>query len=154
MECDSIHSLIERKMKNKDAFVPQDFLNFTINARKNPSPLKAVLLDHTFFKNYDKGLFLKSIRPGTKSRDPKVIDIKAIKYESSKMFYKLSHNQNEIFKVIPGKINKQFNPNETFDSLFVEKIKLKRQKQEDLRSLKQSIPTEFHHYYSEIVENF
>ncbi len=75
MEVDGIHSLIERKMKNKDAYTPRDFIQFTTAARKNPFPLKVTLLDNFFFRNYDKELFVKSIRPGRKAKDPKVVKL-------------------------------------------------------------------------------
>jgi len=36
MECDGIHSLIERKLKNKNIFLPSDYVRTTVEA-KEPS---------------------------------------------------------------------------------------------------------------------
>lgn len=41
MECDSAHSLIERKIKGTDIFLPSDFIKITQNARLNPKPFEA-----------------------------------------------------------------------------------------------------------------
>ena len=90
MECDHIRSLIERSIKGKDLFLPQQYVEATTNARKWPFPLNASLLSYNFFKNYNLSLAYKSIRSGSKAGDPQVKDIRALKYESSAIFYKLS----------------------------------------------------------------
>ncbi len=154
MEVDAIHSLIERRMKNKNAYIPADFLQFTEDARKKPTKLRATLLDHTFFKNYNKELYVESIRPGKKTNDPKVTDIKALKFESGKFFYKLSHNEKEKFKLMPGKVNKNFNSKEVFLPLIAKQLPLSEKKQKDIKSLKQSIPTQYHFYYASLIKNF
>ena len=100
MECDHIHSLIERSMKGKDFFLPQHYVDTTISARKRPFPLNATILSYDFFKNYNLSMAYKSIRPGSKAGDAQVKDIRALKYESSAIFYKLSHRRDELWKPI------------------------------------------------------
>jgi len=46
MQCDSAHSLIERKLKGHDIYLPSDYIRITKDARKNPSPLEATLLKY------------------------------------------------------------------------------------------------------------
>lgn len=154
MECDSIHSLIERKIRKKDAYIPQQFIEYTKAARIHPMPLKAELLDHKFFKNYDKNLYCDSIRPGSTKNDPRVVDVKAYKYEGRKISYKLSHDPGESFKNLQCKVNTNFKPTEKFQPLNKQKLKLSKNKAEDICSLKDSIPAEYHFYYQETVENF
>lgn len=72
MEVDSIHSLIERRIKKLDIYHPEELVEETKNARKNPTHLDAQLLTHDFFLNYNQDLIYKNIRPGSKSGDPKV----------------------------------------------------------------------------------
>jgi len=49
MECDSVHSVIERKKKNRDIFVPVQYVQLIQDARTK-SPYKVCYIDHTFFK--------------------------------------------------------------------------------------------------------
>lgn len=80
MSCDSVHSVIERKIKNRIISVPADYVNIMEIARKNPMPYSVSYKDHTFFKAYSNLKFYNSIRPGKKAGDPVVTDIRALKY--------------------------------------------------------------------------
>jgi hypothetical protein len=72
MECDHIHSLIERKIKNQPMYVPEDYVRATEAARKHPQQLEAHLLSFDFYTDCDNNMFYKSIRPGRKVGDPQV----------------------------------------------------------------------------------
>lgn len=78
MEVDSTHSLIERNLKDKDIFLPSDYVRCTLNARKNPTPLNAQLLTHTYFNDYKKNLIYNSIRPGKTTGDPECKDLRGL----------------------------------------------------------------------------
>ena len=77
MECDSTHSLIERRLKGRDIFMPTDYIQIVKDARKNLKPLDVEYLDYNYFVNYDDSQILKStsIRPGKS----KVVDIRCLK---------------------------------------------------------------------------
>jgi len=49
MQCDSVHSLIERKLKGQDIHLPSDYIRITKAAKKTPSQLGAILLNYDFF---------------------------------------------------------------------------------------------------------
>lgn len=49
MECDSMHSIIERYLRQREIHVPADYVEICKNARKCPRPFKVNYLDHTFF---------------------------------------------------------------------------------------------------------
>lgn len=51
MEADSVHSTIERKIRNRVINVPADYVLAIEQARLNPEPYIVKYLDHTFFKN-------------------------------------------------------------------------------------------------------
>lgn len=68
MECDSVHSVIERKMKKTDHYLPSHLCHLTTEARKYPFPYKNKLLEFSFFSDYSiKNLMIyDTIRPGKK----------------------------------------------------------------------------------------
>lgn len=75
MECDSVHATIERQIRDKDIYVPFEFVKYTQEARKEPFPYEVRYLSHNFFLNYDSIQFYDSIRPGRIAGDPVVTDI-------------------------------------------------------------------------------
>lgn len=68
MVVDSVHSVIERKLKKKhrEIFLPSQYSSVTKEARLNPFPYEVATADHTFFKDYSikSNLIYDSIRPG------------------------------------------------------------------------------------------
>lgn len=72
MECDSMHSCIERELKNKEINVPADYVLVCRKARKHPRPYHVKYLDHTFFKDFSKPIIYRSIRPDITVGGPKV----------------------------------------------------------------------------------
>lgn len=53
MEGDSMHSLIERKLKNMKIYVPADYENVCRQARINPAEYNVQYLNHKYFKNVE-----------------------------------------------------------------------------------------------------
>ena len=92
MECDSMHSTIERKLKRKIINVPADYIAVCKSARKVPKLYIVTYLDHTYFKKISKLNLITSIRQGFESGDPTVTDLRALKYDADgKIEYKLRH---------------------------------------------------------------
>ncbi|GBP84658.1 hypothetical protein EVAR_58881_1 [Eumeta japonica] len=56
---------------------------------ENTSPYDVTYLNYSFFQSFDKVGFFKSIRPGRGKRDPKVTDIRALRYTPSGVLFKL-----------------------------------------------------------------
>jgi len=92
MECDIVHGLIEKKLKNKEIYLPSEFVRITKEARKNPEPYKAKMLSHENFNDFNSHQCCKSIRPEHTKGDPEVKDIRSLKYDPVKenIQYKLS----------------------------------------------------------------
>ncbi|KAM4560531.1 NLR family CARD domain-containing protein 3-like [Odontesthes bonariensis] len=67
MECDSVHSVIERKMRDRDVHVPAEYAAVIRGARSRPFPYDVQYVDHSFFQDFSKVNFCKSLRPGSKS---------------------------------------------------------------------------------------
>lgn len=65
MECDSTHSLIQRRINNRAIYLPSQLVDIMEEARKNPFPLNVHHLDHKYFLNYENlPKCFPSIRPG------------------------------------------------------------------------------------------
>lgn len=78
MECDSMHSCIERRIR-KDIYTLRDYIIIFETARLNPSPYKVTQLYHNNFMKLS-GAYVKTIRPGGKPGDPTVHDLQAFQY--------------------------------------------------------------------------
>lgn len=150
MEVDSVHSLIERKLKNKSIHLPSDFLRITKEARCTPEPYRVKELTFDFTKNYGgKNLLVyDNIRPGKKPTDPKVTHIRAIKYNNGKIYTKT--NFDEDFKTLPHRARKPCSPLSTFPQMFNSPLKIQRRKWQDLQELKSVIPSDCHLFYDHL----
>jgi len=94
MECDSIHNVIEKKKKNRDIFVPAQYVQLIQDARTK-STYKVWYTDHTFFKDFTTIREYSSIRPGRKARDPTIVDLRCLKYlPSREIHWKLRYADN------------------------------------------------------------
>nr|CAH7752982.1 unnamed protein product [Callosobruchus chinensis] len=136
MECDSMHSTIERKISGRVINVPADYVNLLKTARINPRPYEVQYLDHTYFKNFSEINFVNSIRPGRKAGDPTVQNIRALKYNSDgSIEYKIRHS--DEFQTLPVRFKKcSAIPMESLPNLYHGKLKIKREKFEHLQALK------------------
>lgn len=54
MEVDSVHSQIEKKVRNLTINVSADYVLAMKKACRNPEPYSVNYIDHNFFKNYEK----------------------------------------------------------------------------------------------------
>ena len=147
IECDSIHSCIERKLKNRDVYLPSEYIRISKEARKNPFPYEVIELDHTFFKDFTGNIKYSSIRPGRKAGDPTVTDIKCILYENGTIRYKLNFDDN--FQEVPIR-PKIFNYSIPPTQLNLERISILKQKWDHLQQLKEVIPSDCRSFYDNI----
>lgn len=147
MEADTIHSLIERQLKKEKNNVPADYVNVCVRGRKVPEPFKVEYLTHEYFKNYTNINFVNSIRPGKKTGDPTVQNLRAVKYEANgNLSFKLRHSHQ--WQPILARINK--NVNIVIFPLYYDWLKRELDKFEHLQTLKQCIPADYHAFYDAI----
>lgn len=147
MECDSVHSVIERKLKNKDIVLPYDYVTITKTARIKPFPYDVEYLQHTFFKNYDDQdkMRYKSIRPGRGTHDPTVTNLRVLNYGiDGKIKYKL-HFTDDL-KDLPQR-SKEVNLNTPLKPLYQRRLEISKLKYDHLQSIKTTLPPESHHFY-------
>jgi len=150
MPCDSVHSAIERKLKNKEIHLPSDYVRITKEAR-TLCPYQATLLDHTFFNDYKINQTYKSIRPGKGKGDPEVRDIRALKYDpvTQMIYYKLNFNDSCYLPLTLPR-NKHFELNKEYPKLYAKQIPLTLSKWTDLQKLKHVLPVDTHAFYDSL----
>lgn len=155
MECDSMHSNIERQLRNQDIYLPSSYINACKHARKLPEPYSVKYLNYNFFLNYNAVCnFYRSIRPGTKTGDPQVTDLRALQYQTSGYIkYKLSHEDD--WKDLPQRRSKQFAGvlNNCIPKLYNEMLKIKKEKWLHLQQLKVVLHKDYHEYYDSLLFN-
>lgn len=72
MEVDSMHAMIEKRLKNQIIHVPAEYINVCRTAKSNNTRYKCEYLTFDYFKDFKQVAFYKSIRPGKLKGDPKV----------------------------------------------------------------------------------
>lgn len=147
MECDSVHSAIERKLTNRVIHLPCDYVSATKEARAS-CPYEVIQIDHQFVKNYaDQTNWLyKSIRPGRKAGDPTVTDIRCILYDKDRDEIQVKLHFDQDWFGLPQR-HKSFNPGVSYSPLRSTMIPISASKYQHLQELKQILPRECHNFY-------
>lgn len=151
MEADSMHSCIERKLRNVSINVPAEYVGVCLHARQNPRPYIVKYLTFEFFKDFDKLKFFTSIRPGRKIGDPTVTDLRAIMYKpDGQVLYKLRHNAEN--RILEYRNTYKTNPCtlEDLSQLYHSEIPIKKTKYDHLQSLKASLSKDYHSFYDNL----
>ena len=80
MDCDSVHSCVERMLKKKPIYIPHDYVGHIKDARISGNPYAVKYVDHTFFKDYSDLNYYPSIRPGAGPGSAVVTDVRILRY--------------------------------------------------------------------------
>jgi hypothetical protein len=146
MEVDSVHSSLEKQFK-APIFTPSDYISRMSQARPS-QPYIVHHLDFTFFQNYEgvPGGFT-SIRPGKKTGDPTVTDIRGLLYVNGDVKYKLRHSDN--WTTLP---QRRINILETREParLYSSPQKIDPTKFNHLQSLKQYMHRDYHFFFDSL----
>lgn len=146
MEVDSVHSTLERAFKG-NIYCPSDYIAIMRQVRPN-QPYIVNYLDYTFFKNYENvsGNFL-SIRPGNKSGDSTVNDIRGLLFTKNEVKYKIRHSQ--AWKKLPQK-RSELQVQTEVHSLYKNQLKIELTKYKQLQSLKKYMHKDHHSFYDNL----
>lgn len=145
-----MHASIERRLKYRDINVPADYVAACSKARKHPKPYTVKYLDHTFFKDYSEAVVYKSIRPGTSAGDPKVTDIRSLKYSEDCIFYKLSFDHDYAQLPVRKMRKKKQVEDVIFPILYKERLKINKAKYNHLQELKMTLHPDYHLFYDSL----
>lgn len=148
MECDSVHSAIETKLKNREIHLPSDYVTITKEARKG-NPYETVQADHTFFKHYANSdtFVYKSIRPGRRAGDPQVVDLRAIKYNPD-LTISFKINFDDEWRELPQRPKLRSETN--YHQLYSARLPIQSSKFNHLQQLKEVLPSDCHSYYDSL----
>lgn len=155
MECDSVHSVIERKLKNTDIHLPSDYIKITKTARSKPFPYEIKDCDISFFFNYQNNVNrYDSIRPGKATGDPTVTQIKALRYNcNGTIEYKLNFDDEYYSDLaIAQKKRKtvEIHSPIIYEQFHKSPLKIPKSKWQDLQQLKAVLPKDCHPFYDQI----
>lgn len=146
MECDSVHSLIERGLDKREIYLPGEYVSITKQARKNPFPLDTKYLHHDFFKYYSDPVFqwYSSIKPPGAT----VCKIRALKYTPEGIiYYKTDFDSNYE----PLRKTKSFTINNVeYKNLYSSKPKISLEKYEQLLAITKVMDPDYHDFYKNL----
>ncbi|XP_045484411.1 uncharacterized protein LOC123689220 [Pieris rapae] len=152
MEVDSVHSVIERKLKNREIHLPSQYAMISKEARIKPFPYDVVMPDYTFFKDYSRKDYLvyESIRPGRVAGDKCVTNIRVLRYNTnSTIDYKLMYSDEYM------RLPRRAKPIESLLSeppqLHDGPQKITKAKFNHLQELKTVIPPDCHEFYNNLI---
>ena len=91
MEVQSVHSAIKGKLKGRHIFWPAEYID-VINVTRSDHPSEVKQVDHTFFRDFSKLIYLSSPRPGSSAGDPQVVDLRCLQYfPDGSVSYKINY---------------------------------------------------------------
>ena len=153
MECDSMHSTIERRLRNCRVYVPADYVGVFEDARISPAPYTVHYIDHTFFNNYSTLNYYRSIRPGTKTGDPVVTDIVGLCYKpDGTVLFKLSFDEEwaPLPEMRACRRKNATTGTDIVQTLYGSSLPIKTEKFLHLQQLKTVIPGDYHNFYDNL----
>jgi hypothetical protein len=149
MECDSTHSLIEKQLKKRIITLPTDYVTAIQEARSDSNFIEVAYLHHDFFLNYDikANMRYDSIRPGNKTNDPTVNNLRVLKYEPSGVI-SFKTNYEDDFNDLPRR-PKKIVENQP-KRLFSKRLEISFKKFSDLAVLKNHFTPEVQTFYNDL----
>lgn len=146
MECDSVHSLIERQLNKREIYLPGEYVSITKHARKNPFPLDTKYLQHDFFKDYSDPLFqwYSSIRPPGAT----VFEIRTLKYTPEGVIYFKTNFDSDYEPLRKTRCVSLNNGN--YKNLYCSKPKISLEKYEQLLAITKVMDPDYHGFYQNL----
>ena len=142
-----MHSTIERQLHHCDVFLPYDYVVIMQTARKTPFPyfVKEIAYTEPMCLTSD---YMKSIRPGKRTRDPLVSDVFAYHYngrDSPAIYFKTRWDQE--WTVMPTRISSDL---KEWSALFPRQPTIKDRKFRDLIAMKCIMPRSAQLFYESL----
>ena len=141
MECDSMHSTIERNIKG-DIYTPRDYVVVMKNARQSPKYIVHQMHFSNFYK-MSKARF-SSIRPGKKTGDPTVNQLSHLKYNpKGEVQYKLFRSAPDAeWADLPTRVSPLGVDEIQWQQLYENRLPITKKKYDDLQAMKKVMPVE------------
>ena len=149
MKCDSMHSVIERKIRGKDIYLPSSYATLCRDACRR-KPYEVQYLHHDDFSDFTTSVcMVKTIRPGKKAGDPVVVDLRALKYDGqlNQISYKLRHL--ESWQPFSNRLS--LTSSTTISPLFTNRLPITKRKHDDLIAMLPVLPRDTHDFYRNLI---
>ena len=147
MEVDSVHSMIERKMKHKPIYVPQNYVDI-IKQTRPKQPYKVHYVKNSFFKKYTDLQYYSSIRPGVRVGEPVVTDIRVLHYSPDGIItYKINYEDDLQELPRKAKCSKVQENEGQLNNMHSGRLAIKASKFAHLQQLKSVMPEDYHSFY-------
>ena len=145
MECDAVHSLIERRLNRREIYLPGEYVSLTRQARQKPFPLDTKYLHHDFFKNYSDPAvqWYQSLRPVGAT----VADIRAIQYTPAGVIYVKTDLDSEYTPLRKGK---NIPTVIQYKDLYSSKPKISFEKYQQLQEITKVMDSDYHSFYKNL----
>ncbi|CAH1118118.1 unnamed protein product [Phaedon cochleariae] len=135
MECDSMHSAIEKRLRNQEIYTPAGFLSACKKARTSPKPYSVEHLLHTDLRDFSKLKYFTTIRLGFKVGDATVNNLCALKYTPDGMlFFKI--NFDDDWTQLIKRHSAAVMGTEDIPCLYRDSLPIKKSKYDHLQDLK------------------
>nr|CAH7740939.1 unnamed protein product [Callosobruchus chinensis] len=138
----------KKKLRNKKIEIPNDYHRLTEASRQKPFPYEVISPNFDFFRNYNCSFVYNSIRPGKRTVDPTVTEIRALRYEQGIISYKLDFDQD--FVPLPHRPKKNPDLIDTFPQLFQNKLSISKKKFDHLQDIKSKIDKNYWSFYDNL----
>lgn len=155
MECDSVHSTIEKRIKQHKTNIVTDsgiydlatYEKIIRNAKCKQPHYDVKILNHQDFLNHEAICTVDSIRPGVnqkqkrknetrKTIQPVVTDLKQIRYKENKIDYKIHHSHSWQPLQQDYEVSSKYLPKR----LYQEQLPISKAKYEDILAMRGQIP--------------
>lgn len=148
MEVDSVHSTIERRLKNRDIYLPHDYIAVCKEARRG-QPYNVRYMSYRDFKDFKNIQFYPSIRPGRKPGEPLVTDVCSYKYSpTGEILYKINFTDN--YKALLKRTTVSNKISLDIPLLYKSQPKIKKEKYDHLQNLKIVLDKKFWDFYDNL----
>jgi len=161
MECDSVHSTIERSFKHQNVYAPSDYYVFVRRARRHGTPYRVHVMDTEDFKDY-KTAAKTLVRNRNKDEDGNTVSWLRVKWfrydpnENGAVLFKYDYD-NEFCRMPATNVGRRRKrsdlvPQPALKPLYKEQQRISKAKYDDLMSLCSSmaIPREYHAFYESL----
>ncbi|KAF6216788.1 hypothetical protein GE061_001138 [Apolygus lucorum] len=148
MEVDSVHATLEKYFR-PPINSPADYVARMRLARPT-QPYNVRVVDFSFFKRHEDRCSLTSLRPGKKSGDPTVMDIRQLKYtKDGLIFYTLDYSEDWI--ILPQRRKSSHNDSDVVAPLYSRPRPISKSKYDHLQELKAVIEKDHHAFYDSLT---
>ena len=150
MECDSVHSNVEKVKKHENVNLPVVYIRIIGSARKGkPGEYGVKYIDYTFLKNF-KVCDIKIIKPSRDVGAPYVVHIRQLRYKPDGMIEINLTYEEDKWQTFSHKLTLR---NITPSQMYVTPLPISFMKYPHLQQIKTTIAKDYHYFYDNLLHH-